>query len=85
MKSAPPPPTPLPPHCSRCINLNEGYLGIVLKMNGLKFRVTRFARDNKLVSRADRFMIIDINHPQTTCFYPVKWCMEIPSRLGGVR
>ena len=30
------------------LNLNEDYLGIVLKMNGLKCRVTRFARDNYL-------------------------------------
>ena len=39
---------------------------------------------NKLVPRADRFMKIYINHPQTTCFHPVKWRLEIPSRLGGV-
>ena len=30
------------------LNLNEDYLGIVLKMNGLKCRVTRFARTNNL-------------------------------------
>ena len=37
------------------------------------------------VPRADKFMKIYINHPQPTCFYPVKWRLEIPSRLGGVR
>ena len=29
-------------------------------------------------------MKIDINHPHTTIFIPVKWRFEIPSRLGGV-
>ena len=36
------------------------------------------------VPRADRFMKIYINHPQPTCFYPVKWPLKILSRLGGV-
>ena len=37
------------------------------------------------VPMADRFMKNYINHPQTTCTHPVKWGLEIPSRLGGVR
>ena len=37
------------------------------------------------VPRADRFMKIYINHPQTICIHPVKWGLEIPSHLGGVR
>merc|ERR1711888_218431 len=37
------------------------------------------------VPRADRFMKIYINHPQATCFHPVKWRLEIPNRHGGVR
>ena len=37
------------------------------------------------VPKADRFMKNYINHPQTTCTHPVKWGLEIPSRLGGVR
>ena len=37
------------------------------------------------VPREDRFMKIYINHPQATCFHPVKWRLEIASRLGGVR
>ena len=37
------------------------------------------------VPRADRFMKIDINHPQCTWILPVKWRLEISSRLGGVR
>ena len=34
---------------------------------------------------ADRSMKIDINHPQTIRIHPIKWRLEIPSRLGGVR
>ena len=30
-------------------------------------------------------MKIYIKNPQTVCIYPVKWCLEIASRLGGVR
>ena len=30
-------------------------------------------------------MKIYINHPQCTLVLPVKWRLEIPSRLGGVR
>ena len=52
-------------------------------------RFLRYSRrkigDHREVPRADRFMKIYINHPQATCFHPVKWRFEIPSRLGGVR
>ena len=37
------------------------------------------------VPKTDRFMTIYINLPQAICFHPVKWLLEISSRLGGVR
>ena len=37
------------------------------------------------VLRTDRFMKIDINHPQYTRILPVKWGLDITSRLEGVR
>ena len=37
------------------------------------------------VPMADRFMKKYINTPQPISIHPVKWCLEIPSRLGGVR
>ena len=43
---------------------------------------TRHPRE---VPMADRFLKNYINHPQTTCTHPVKWRLEIPNRLGGVR
>ena len=40
---------------------------------------------HRKVPMADRFMKIYINHPQTICIHPVKWRLDIPSGLGGVR
>ena len=37
------------------------------------------------VPRTEISMKIYINHPQTTCTHPIKWRLEIQSRLGGVR
>ena len=34
------------------------------------------------VPKADRFMKNYINHPQTICIHPIKWRLEILSRLG---
>merc|ERR1711888_424723 len=52
-------------------------------------RFLRYSRrkigDHREVPRADRLMKIYINHPQPTCFHPVKWRLEMLSRLGGVR
>ena len=40
-----PPPTTKPPHFSRLMLTDEDTCGIPLKMNDLKKKVTRFARD----------------------------------------
>jgi len=44
-------------------------------------RFLRYSRrkigDHREVRRADRFMKIYKNHPQATCFHPVKWRLEI--------
>ena len=69
-------------------NLSHFWVSKVKKLlkyqkKGLSFTFKNYK--NKLVLRADRFMKIYINHPQTTCFHPAKWHLEIPSRLGGVR
>ena len=37
------------------------------------------------VPRTGKFMKIDITHPQYTWILPVKWRLDIPSRLGDVR
>ena len=42
-------------------------------------------RPPREIPMADRFLKNYINHPQTTCTHPVKWRLEIPNRLGGVR
>ena len=36
------------------------------------------------VPMVDRYMKIYINHSQTIFIHPVKWHLEIPSRLGGI-
>ena len=40
---------------------------------------------HKKVPMADRSLKIYIKHPQTIYIYPVKWRLDIPSRLGEVR
>ena len=60
-------------------------MGGGIKKMILRKNIAPCMKINKLVPRADRFMKIYINHPQTTCFYPAKWRLEIPSRLGGVQ
>ena len=72
-----------------CIHLIKWRLKIPSRLGEVWRQRTPYNAPNppspREVPMADRFMKNYINHPQTTCTHPVKWGLEIPSCLGGVR